>query len=748
MLNGIYTYNVDGKGRIVMPGRFLDALGNPFVLTGTQTGCLVAASQPRPAPGSRPGCAASWSAASRTGRAASSSPAPCASYADLHQTGEAAVIGAGDEVEIWNKRRWEGQARSPFPPPGRPGPAPDPLGYAASPSPIASGAVVRQKALYGQPYLEVEGALTLPETDRVLARLETALRGRPRTLFLDLRGVETIDASFLVAMEPLVRQLAAHGEPHGRADRACGRGDSGGATVRPEVRPRLHQPGVLPLVACGRGPRLRPSHPLLLLLLALSVLVPRPARSQSAADVTFAYAAASYSIAQFRVGPQGTLTPLHPANAPLTQDITQEHFFAAAGPTGQFVYSLDYLPGNIVRYATRADGTINLASAKKAHIKGHPDFIAFDPTGRRAYVVDDDILTRGEQDYSRVYQFTVGNDDTLTPMTPAFAETGGTRPERMFFVRGGRFAYIGHSSGIFQYRVRPNGTLAPLSPADVRVGTNPENFAVDPMGRFAFVTDYQDQDHIYRFAIGAGGTLKRLPPLTLQFASDFEGGQIQIAVDPTGQFVYVMPGTPEDELPQGTPFSIYQFQLLDNGDLVPLSPARVATAGGGGAMAFDPTGAFAYVTGDGSRIAQYRVSPGGGLIALTPRVAPDPGDSSRVISIARRGASPPPSVAAIVEARQRWASLPDGSPDMSEKLSPGDPSRADFFTWQTRPAVVPRRRQGRLPRYRRQRSSALSGRRGWIAATASARRRRGFPRPWRDRSRPVRPLCLRHGRCR
>ena len=57
----------------------------------------------------------------------------------------------------------------------------------------------------------MEGALTLAETDRVLARLETALRGRPRTLFLDLRGVDTIDASFLVALEPLVRQLAAHG---------------------------------------------------------------------------------------------------------------------------------------------------------------------------------------------------------------------------------------------------------------------------------------------------------------------------------------------------------------------------------------------------------------------------------------------------------------------------------------------------------------------------------------------------------
>ena len=205
MLNGIYTYNVDGKGRIVMPGRFLDALGNPFVLTGTPSGCLVAASHPerlREQAGVRG--FVECRIKDRTGRFVI--PSALRVYADLHQTGEAAVIGAGAEVEIWNKRRWEGQARSPFPPPGRGGPPPEPSSFAPLP-----GATVRQKALYGQPYLEVAGELTLAETDRVLTRLETALRGRPRTLFLDLRGVDTVDASFLMALEPLVRQLAAHG---------------------------------------------------------------------------------------------------------------------------------------------------------------------------------------------------------------------------------------------------------------------------------------------------------------------------------------------------------------------------------------------------------------------------------------------------------------------------------------------------------------------------------------------------------
>lgn len=209
MLNGIYTYNVDGKGRIVMPNRFLDQIGNPFALTGAPAGCLVAApasaetfEQPHGVRGF-----VECYIKDRTGRFVI--PSALRDFADLHQSGEAAVIGLGAEVEIWNKRRWESQARPPFPAPGRAGQSPaEPFPPFAAPAPAA---LIRQKALYGQPYIEVEGSLTVGETDRVLTRLETALRGRPRTVFLDLRGVDTLDAAFLMAMEPVARQLAANG---------------------------------------------------------------------------------------------------------------------------------------------------------------------------------------------------------------------------------------------------------------------------------------------------------------------------------------------------------------------------------------------------------------------------------------------------------------------------------------------------------------------------------------------------------
>ncbi len=274
MLNGVYTYNVDQKGRIVMPNRFREEIGNSFVLGGHPNGYLVAASsadqiQDKSSIRSYVDCQIK----DRTGRFVI--PSALRDYAELCGHDEAQVVGVGDEVEIWNKRKWDSMARLGSAP-SRPA-VEDPLAAAAntrirrpessfssganpapsnapqfgsgfqsggssrpsfqqpsygqqqasySQQPPAGGfqhqytprsqympdrAGVQQKSIYGQPYIEIDGSLGVNETDKVLARIETALRGRPRTIFLDLRRVDTVDASFLLAMEPTTYQLAANG---------------------------------------------------------------------------------------------------------------------------------------------------------------------------------------------------------------------------------------------------------------------------------------------------------------------------------------------------------------------------------------------------------------------------------------------------------------------------------------------------------------------------------------------------------
>jgi MraZ protein len=245
MLTGIYTYSIDQKGRIVMPNRFLDEIGNPFVLGGHPNGYLVAASSPDIING-KSGFRgyAECQIRDRTGRFVI--PSALREFAELSGSGEATVVGVGDEVEIWNKRRWDSVARMgsaparvPFEegasqsassdlrkPGARPANSQFHSGGSRVPEHAATGfphkyvprsryapegATIQQKAIYGQPYIEVEGSLDFVETDKVLARLDTALRGRPRTVFLDLRRVDTVDASFLMAMEPATYQLAATG---------------------------------------------------------------------------------------------------------------------------------------------------------------------------------------------------------------------------------------------------------------------------------------------------------------------------------------------------------------------------------------------------------------------------------------------------------------------------------------------------------------------------------------------------------
>ncbi|HOQ29548.1 MAG TPA: MraZ N-terminal domain-containing protein, partial [Armatimonadota bacterium] len=47
LLSGTFVYTMDPKGRVIMPRRFRERLGVPFVLTKGIGGCLLAMSRER-----------------------------------------------------------------------------------------------------------------------------------------------------------------------------------------------------------------------------------------------------------------------------------------------------------------------------------------------------------------------------------------------------------------------------------------------------------------------------------------------------------------------------------------------------------------------------------------------------------------------------------------------------------------------------------------------------------------------------
>jgi MraZ protein len=120
MFLGTYTPRLDEKGRLILPAKYRDELGNGLVLTRGQERCIYVFSQrefeavheqmrqaPMTSRQARDYIRVFLSGASdempdKQGRI--TIPAPLRSYAGLDR--EVTVIGAGTRAEIWDTQAW------------------------------------------------------------------------------------------------------------------------------------------------------------------------------------------------------------------------------------------------------------------------------------------------------------------------------------------------------------------------------------------------------------------------------------------------------------------------------------------------------------------------------------------------------------------------------------------------------------------------------------------------------------------
>ena len=94
MLMGEYEHTLDAKGRISMPAKLRKDMGDTFILTKGLDGCLFAFSQEE------------WATEceiDKQGRFLI--PSNLREAASLEK--EAAIIGVGTRLEIWNKSIWQ-----------------------------------------------------------------------------------------------------------------------------------------------------------------------------------------------------------------------------------------------------------------------------------------------------------------------------------------------------------------------------------------------------------------------------------------------------------------------------------------------------------------------------------------------------------------------------------------------------------------------------------------------------------------
>jgi 6-phosphogluconolactonase (cycloisomerase 2 family) len=174
---------------------------------------------------------------------------------------------------------------------------------------------------------------------------------------------------------------------------------------------------------------------------------------------------------------------------------------------------------------------------------------------------------------------------------------------------------------VFQYTIGSDGSLTPMSVASVPAGVNPTAMVSDPSGSYVYVANLGDAT-ISQYAVSTGGGLTALTPKVVSIAGPFPSvGGYSLSVDPNGTFLYVVT-TPRD--PSGSGASIAQFSIGSDGTLAPFAEPFINTAASAaGPLTIDPSGQYAYLAGGttaagGGEVSQFSVGSDGTLVPLAP----------------------------------------------------------------------------------------------------------------------------------
>jgi 6-phosphogluconolactonase (cycloisomerase 2 family) len=143
------------------------------------------------------------------------------------------------------------------------------------------------------------------------------------------------------------------------------------------------------------------------------------------------------TVSQYAVdASSGALTPLNPPTVP-----TAFHYPGGitVDPTSSYAY-LSNIDGNTIsQYGIGADGTLSSLNPASVAAGTEPVFLAFDPTGKYAYEANYTV------DFSAaagtVSQYAVGSGGQLTPLSPATV-VAGTGPGWIAFDPFGKYAYV------------------------------------------------------------------------------------------------------------------------------------------------------------------------------------------------------------------------------------------------------------------------------------------------------------------
>jgi 6-phosphogluconolactonase len=276
-------------------------------------------------------------------------------------------------------------------------------------------------------------------------------------------------------------------------------------------------------------------------------------------------------------------------------------------PFGKFAYVANWgegdTAGSISAYTFNATtGVLTYTGTTNGACPGlcAPWSVAVDPTGKFAYAANEGSFAPTD-----VSMFTV--DATTGALTSiGTIATGG----RAIFVAtdpAGKFAYVanksdppGSAGNVSMYTINA-ATGALTSIGTIVAGTDPVSVAVDPTGKFAYVTNSGSND-VSMYTINTNtGALTSIGPMAAGTKP------LSVAVDPMGKFAYVANN-------QADNVSMYTINPATG---VLTSIGTIAAGTGPTSVAVHPTGKFAYVTGSGSdSVSVYSIDTASGALTL------------------------------------------------------------------------------------------------------------------------------------
>jgi len=246
--------------------------------------------------------------------------------------------------------------------------------------------------------------------------------------------------------------------------------------------------------------------------------------------------------ASFEIGPDGQLTPL--GHQPT---LGGEPCHLCCDPSGRWLLVANHEHGSVAVLPIGADGRLGPLSDLRQHEGSgpgptqtgpHAHFVTFDPPGRHVLVADKGI------DQIVVYQLDAAAGKLVVNDPPFASLHAGAAPRHLAFHPSGRYVYVNGEADMtiaaFSYDDRSGAfsselqVLSTLPEGASRDGCSTAEIAVEPSGQFVYVYN-RGHDSIAIFRIDqARGLLTAAGHVPTQGRTPRN-----FAIDPSGTYAYV-----------------------------------------------------------------------------------------------------------------------------------------------------------------------------------------------------------------